>query len=258
MPAPHNPFKAALKDGKVQIGCWLTLAEIVTAEIMGHAGYDWLVIDGEHGPNDIRSIRDQLMVLEPTPANAVVRLPIDETWMVKQALDAGAQNLLIPLIETAEQAEKMVSACRYPPHGVRGNGAIPARASQFNAITDYAETANDQICLLLQVETVRGMENLDAICNTDGVDGVFIGPADLSADMGHLGNPMHADVQRVIHDGLKRIAASPAAPGILMPDLDVAELYKNSGAQFIATGLEALMLADAARAKAAASREKLG
>ncbi|MFZ2100533.1 MAG: HpcH/HpaI aldolase/citrate lyase family protein, partial [Oricola sp.] len=185
MPAPKNEFKAALARGERQIGCWVGLADAYAAEIMGTTGFDWLLIDGEHAPNDVRSIMRQLQALEASPSHAVVRLPIGETRIVKQILDVGAQTLLIPMVESGEQAAELVRAAQYPPRGVRGVGAALARASKFSAIPDYLATADSEICLLLQVENRAGMAALDDILAVEGVDGIFIGPSDLAADMGY-------------------------------------------------------------------------
>lgn len=251
MPAPVNTFKARLKAGKRLIGCWMGLADINAAEILGTAGFDWIVLDGEHAPNDIRSMRDQLIALETSDSHPVVRVPIGETWMIKQVLDIGAQTILVPIVESREQAEELVRACRYPPDGVRGVGAALARASRFSAIPDYVTTANDQICLLVQVETRAGIAALDGILAVDGVDGVFIGPADLSADMGYGGNPGAPQVQEVILGALQRIADGGKAPGILSTNDTVTEIYRDAGAQFLAVGIDVLMLAQTARAAAA-------
>lgn len=245
MPAPKNTFKQALKDGQAQIGCWVGLADAYAAELMSTCGFDWLVIDGEHAPNDLRSLRDQLQVVAPSPSHPVVRLPIGETWMVKQILDAGAQTVLVPMIDTAEQATEMVRACRYPPEGVRGVGSSLARASNFGEIKDYLHTANDEICLLVQVESVEAMENLDAILEVEGVDGVFIGPADLAASMGHLGNAAHPDVIAAIEDGITRITGAGLAAGILITDPVAAKTYLDLGATFVATGIDVTLLANA-------------
>ncbi len=215
MAAKQNPFKAALSEGKTVLGCWLGLADGYAAEIMGKAGFDWLVIDGEHSPNDLRSIRDQLIALEHSESHAVVRVPIGETWMIKQVLDAGAQTVLVPMVDSADQAQQLVRACTYPPHGDRGVGYMLGRASEFGKVADYGTTADAQVCLLVQVESLKGLAALDEILTVDGVDGVFIGPADLAADMGHMGNAMHPDVQAAIMDALSRIAASGKAAGIL-------------------------------------------
>ncbi len=251
MPAPTNRFKARLKAGDRLIGCWMSFAEPMTAEIMGTAGFDWLVIDGEHSPNDLRSIRDQLVALAASDAEPVVRVPIGETWMIKQMLDLGAQTVLVPMVETKEQAEALVRACRYPPFGTRGVGAAAARATRFGAISDYVTTADDQTCLLVQVESRAGIAALDDILSVDGVDGVFIGPADLSTDMGFQGKSTAPEVQEVIRGAIARIAAAGKAPGILGTEDTVTEGYRDMGAQFLAVGIDVLLLARAARAAAA-------
>ncbi|MDX1779911.1 MAG: HpcH/HpaI aldolase/citrate lyase family protein [Thalassovita sp.] len=248
MPAPENKFKAALKRGDMQYGCWAGFADPYATEVLATAGFDWLVIDGEHAPNDLRTIMHQLQVLDGKHSHPVVRLPVGNEWLIKQVLDAGAQTLLIPMVETAEQARDLVSATRYPPHGIRGSGAALARASRFSDIPDYVQTANDQICLLVQVETGKGIENLDAILAVEGVDGVFIGPSDLAADLGYPGQTDHDAVRGVIKDALARITASDKAPGILAVDHDVATEYRDWGAQFLAVGIDVLMMAQAARA----------
>lgn len=251
MPALPNTFKARLGAGDRMIGCWLGFADLYAAEIMGTAGFDWVVVDGEHAPNDIRSIRDQLIALEASSSHGVVRLPVGETWMIKQALDIGAQTLLIPMVESAEQAAELVRACRYPPDGVRGAGASLSRASRFSAIPDYVATANAEICLLVQVESRAGIAALDDILAVDGVDGVFIGPADLAADMGYRGDSSVPQVQEVILAALQRIAASPKAAGILSTTDASTEAYRQAGAQFHAVGIDVVLLARVLRETAA-------
>lgn len=250
MPAPMNPFKKALKRGEMQFGCWLGLGDTFSAEIMGQAGFDWVVVDGEHGPNDLRSILAQLQVLSATDSHAVVRLPVGETYMVKQMLDAGAQTLLIPMVETVEQARQLVRDVTYPPHGDRGVGYALSRAARFSTITDYGTTADAEICLLLQVENLRGLAALDEILALEGVDGVFIGPADLAADMGHMGNAAHPDVQATIMDAIARIKAAGKAPGILSTRDEMTNDAIAAGAQFVAVGADVLLLGNAARALA--------
>lgn len=236
MPAPVNPFKAALKAGKPQIGFWLALANAYTAEIAGGAGFDWLLLDGEHAPNDIPLLTAQLQALSASPSHPVVRLPIGESWMIKQVLDIGAQTILVPMVESAKQAHAMVKAILYPPHGVRGVGAALARASRFNAIPDYLQTANEQVCLLLQVESCAGLAAIEEIAAIDSVDGIFIGPADLAADMGFLGRPGVPEVQAAVEDGLKRIVSTGKAAGILTSDQALANRYLELGATFVAVG----------------------
>ncbi|MGR3760960.1 HpcH/HpaI aldolase family protein [Roseobacteraceae bacterium NS-SX3] len=251
MPAPKNPFKAALAKGERQIGCWMSFAEPSAAEIMGTCGFDWLVIDGEHAPNDIRSIRDQLMALAASPSHPVVRVPVGETWIIKQVLDAGAQTVLVPIVESADQARALVRACQYPPHGARGVGATAARAAMFGTVGEYIQTADREICLLVQVENRAGMAALDEILTVEGIDGVFIGPADLSTDMGHQGNSAHPEVRAAIEDALKRIKAAGKAPGILGVTEDATQAYLDMGAQFLAVGIDVLILAQNARRLAA-------
>jgi len=251
MAAPINIFKQRLGDGEPLIGCWLGFADGYAAELMGTAGFDWLVVDGEHAPNDIRSLRDQLVGLATSASHPVVRVPVGEAWIIKQVLDIGAQTVLVPMVESGAQAEALVRAVRYAPQGVRGMGAALARASNFSTIPDYVATANDQVCLLVQVETCAGIEALDDILAVEGVDGVFIGPADLSADMGFAGRSDAPEVRRVILDAMGRIRAAGKAPGILSTSDAVTEVYRDAGAQFLAVAIDVLLLAQAARAVAA-------
>jgi len=251
MPAPQNPFKKALSEGKVQFGCWLGLADTFNAELMGTTGFDWLVIDGEHAPNDLRSILAQLQVLEASNSHAVVRLPVGETYMMKQVLDAGAQTVLVPMVETADQARQLVRDVTYPPLGDRGVGYALGRASRFSQITDYGTTADAQICLLVQVENLKGLAALDDILAIDGIDGVFIGPADLAADMGHMGNALHDEVQATIMEALARIRAAGKAPGILSTHDPMTEAALAAGAQFVAVGADVLLLTRTAQALSA-------
>jgi len=251
MNAPKNRFKAALAEGRLQIGFWQSLGSTVTAEICAHAGFDWLLLDGEHGPNDLRSLRDQLMVVDPSPSAAVVRIAGVDVVAVKQVMDAGAQTVLVPIVDTAEEAALMAAAMRYPPAGIRGNGAGVVRASGYGRDAGYCAGANDQACLLVQAETVTALDNLDAICATEGVDGVFIGPADLATSMGHMGAPEHPQVQAAIEDAIRRIKAAGKAPGILMADEARARRYIELGALFVAVGSDVGMLARGSTALAA-------
>ncbi|NSY40500.1 HpcH/HpaI aldolase/citrate lyase family protein [Leisingera sp. ANG59] len=251
MPAPKNPFKQALTQGKRQIGCWMSFADGQLAEIMGTCGFDWLVIDGEHAPNDIRSIRDQLIALAASPSHPVVRVPVGETWMIKQVLDAGAQTVLVPIVESADQARELVRACHYPPKGLRGVGATAARATMFGTVSEYIQTADQEVCLLVQVENRAGMAALDEILQVEGIDGVFIGPADLSTDMGHQGNSAHPEVRAAIADAITRIKAAGLAPGILGTTDEATQAYADMGAQFLAVGIDVMVLAKNARDLAA-------
>ncbi len=250
MPAPKNTFKAALKAGKPQVGCWIGMADAYAAEISATAGFDWLLVDGEHAPNDLRSTLEQVRVIESSGSAPVARLPIGETWMIKQYLDAGVQSILVPMVESADQARELVRAVQYPPHGVRGVGSSLARASQFAEIPDYLDTADEQICLLLQVENNAGMAALDDILTIDGVDGVFVGPADLAADMGHIGNAEHPDVVEAIEDALTRIVAAGKAAGILALDPAMQRRCLEIGVTFLATEIDVTLFAKSMRAKA--------
>jgi len=250
MPAPRNGFKAALARREPQIGLWLGLGSPHAAELCAGAGFDWLLVDGEHAPFDVPAIAAQLQAIAASPSQAVVRAPVGETWIVKQLLDIGAQSLLIPMVDDAAQARALVRATRYPPHGVRGVGAALARASAFSRIGDYLDTAGEQICLLVQAETVRALANLEEIAAVDGVDGIFIGPSDLAADMGHLGRPGHPDVQRAVEEGLARIVAAGKPAGILTADEALARRYLALGATFVAVGTDVTLFARATGALA--------
>ncbi|HEY8605816.1 MAG TPA: 4-hydroxy-2-oxoheptanedioate aldolase [Noviherbaspirillum sp.] len=243
----RNRFKAALQSGRPQIGYWLSLASPYSAEICATAGFDWLLVDGEHAPNDVRSILAQLQALSAHPSQPVVRPVSGSTPLLKQLLDVGAQTLLVPMVDTPEQARELVRAVRYPPEGVRGVAAFIARASRWGLEPDYMAQANREVCLLVQAETRAAIDNLDGLCAVDGVDGVFIGPADLAASLGHPGDPGHPAVRAVIDDGLRRIIASGKAAGILSTDLAQAQRYVQMGCHFVAVGIDVVTLAAGAR-----------
>lgn len=237
-----NQFKKKLKTQQ-QIGLWLGLANSYSAEIAATVGFDWLMIDAEHAPNDLRSILQQLQSIAAYPATqAVVRPAHGDDCSIKQLLDLGVQTLLIPMLETAAQAQQIIDATRYPPQGTRGVGAALARASRWNQIPDYLHQAQQEICLLLQVESRLGIENLAEILALDGIDGVFIGPADLSADMDHLGHPEHPQVQQVIDQSIEQIHAAGIAAGILTADEQLAQHYVQMGVEFVAVGIDTRLL----------------
>jgi len=246
-----NPFKAALARGEQQVGLWLSLAEPYTAEVCASAGFQWLLIDGEHAPNDVRSLLAQLQAVAPYPAHAVVRVVSGDAALIKQVLDVGAQTILVPMIDTPEQAAAAVAATRYPPLGIRGVGAAVARASRWAARKGYLDEANDEVCLLVQAESATALKNLRAICAVDGVHGVFIGPADLAASMGHRGNPGHPEVQAAIDDAIRTITASGKAAGTLTGDPAAGRRYLELGARFVAVGIDVTLLAQATRKLAA-------
>ncbi|HFK7187372.1 4-hydroxy-2-oxoheptanedioate aldolase [Serratia odorifera] len=245
-----NAFKLAMQQKRPQIGLWLGLCSSYSAELLAGAGFDWLLIDGEHAPNTVQTVLGQLQAVAPYPVQPVVRPPWNDPVVIKQLLDIGAQTLLIPMIQNAKQARDAVRATRYPPQGIRGVGSALARASRWNRVENYLQAADAQMCVLVQIETREAVNNLDEILQVDGVDGVFIGPADLSADMGFAGNPQHPQVQRTIDDAIARICAAGKAPGILMAQPDLAQHYLESGALFVAVGVDTTLLARAAEALA--------
>lgn len=251
MPAPHNILKHRLAKGEVLHGCWLGMADAYVAEIAATAGFDWLLIDGEHAPNDLRSLSAQLAAVIASPSLPIIRLPDDNPAKIKQALDIGAQSLLIPMVETAGQAGRILRATRYPPEGIRGVGSSLARASKFSAIPDYLTTANSEICLILQVESRAGIEALDDILAIQGIDGVFIGPSDLAADMGYLGQPDHPKVKAAVLDALRRIRKAGLTGGVLSTDTDYIQDCKTAGANFVAVGIDVTLYASTMRTVAA-------
>jgi len=247
----RNPFKAALARGEKLIGLWLSMAHPYSAEICATAGFQWLLIDGEHAPNDLRSTLAQLQAVAPYPGHPVVRTVDGNPALIKQLLDIGVQTLLVPMVDTPEQALALAAATRYPPEGTRGVGAAAARAARWGARRDYLELANDETCLLLQAESAAALANLEAICAVDGVHGVFIGPADLAASMGHRGRPQHPEVQQAIEQAIRTIVASGKAAGTLTGDPALARRYLDLGASFVAVGLDVTLLAQGTRRLAA-------
>ncbi len=247
----HNPFKAALAARRPQVGLWLSMADPYLAEVSATARFEWLLIDGEHAPNDLRSTLATLQAVAPHPSQPVVRAVQGDTALIKQLLDIGAKNLLVPMVDTADQARAVVGATRYPPQGIRGVGSAVGRASQWSARADYLNVADDEICVLVQAETVAALQNLEAICAVEGVDGVFIGPADLAASMGHRGNPGHPEVQAAIEQAMRTIVAAGKAAGTLTSDPKLARRYLELGCTFVAVGVDVLLFASAARKLAA-------
>ncbi len=251
MPVQPNPVKAALATGRRQMGLWIALAHPTSAEIAGRAGFDFCLVDGEHAPNDIPLILDQVRAISAGGTTPAVRPPAGDPRLIKQVLDLGVQTLVVPMIDTAEEATAIVRAMRYAPAGIRGVGAAMVRASNYGEITDMVTTANDEICLFVQTESVKSVENIDAIAAVDGVDGVFIGPADLSADMGFPSQPGAAEVQAAIKHCFARIQAAGKAVGIIAFDQTQVRSYVDLGATFVAVGGDASLLARAIRDAAA-------
>lgn len=250
MPAPTNALKAALERGEVQSGLWLTQASGAIAEMAGNAGFDWCLIDGEHGPNTLTTIAAQLRALEGTPAQAVVRVPAGDDWILKQVLDLGVQTVVVPMVDTAEQAAQVAAAVRYPGAGSRGMGAALARASEYGAIVDYVSSANEQICLFVQVESAQAVANIDAIAATEGVDGIFVGPADLSADMGFVGQFDAPEVLAAIDHVYARAKAAGRLVGTFVLDEDDFVPQVERGVTFLGLGADSFSLRQALRALA--------
>ena len=250
MELPHNPFKHALKAGKAQIGLWSSLSSNYSVEVIAGAGFDWILLDCEHSPNDLENLLTQLQAAAPYPTHPVVRVPWNDMVTIKRVLDIGAQSLLVPYVSTAEEARQAVSFTRYPPAGVRGVAGT-TRATRFGRVKDYAKRAHDELCLLVQVETEAALANIEAICEVEGIDGVFIGPADLHASMGYTGEIANPKVKPLIDEAIRRIRRCGRAPGILTPNEADARHWLECGALFVAVGADVGILARGADALAA-------
>lgn len=253
MDLPRNRFKRALQDGKPQIGLWSSLSSHYTVEVIAGAGFDWILLDSEHSPNDLESLLIQLQAAAPYETHSVVRVPWNDMVTIKRVLDIGAQSLLVPYVSTRSEAEHAVSYTRYPPAGLRGVAGT-TRATRFGRIRDYAKRAHEEICLLLQVETQAALDNIEAICAVEGVDGVFIGPADLHASLGHPGEIANPKVKPLIDEAIRRIRKAGKAPGILTPNEADARHWLECGALFVAVGADVGILARGAEALAAKFR----
>ena len=251
MKLPSNVFKRALRQGKPQIGLWVGLADAYAAELLASVGFDCLVIDAEHAPNDPRSVLAQLQAMAPYPVHPIVRPVRGAVDLIKQYLDIGAQTLIIPMVDTAEQARQMVAATRYPTRGVRGVGSAMARASRWSQIDDYLRLSDDEMCVLVQAESVNALTNLEAIAAVEGVDGIFFGPSDLAASMGLLGKPDDPAVQAAIAQGIATVKRAGKAAGTLASDRRLAREYLNQGALFVAVGVDTSILVKAAKELAA-------
>jgi 4-hydroxy-2-oxoheptanedioate aldolase len=242
---PINAFKAALRNGRQQIGLWSTLSTAFGAEVVAGAGFDWLCLDTEHSPGDVLTVMAQLQAMSGYAVSPVVRPASNDPVLIKRFLDVGAQTLLIPYVQSAEEAHAAVAAVRYPPEGIRGVSAL-TRATQFGRIDGYAQGAASEIALLIQVETQAGLDAIETIAAVDGVDGIFIGPADLGASLGHNGNPGHPVVVGAVEDAIKRIVATGKPAGILTGDPVFAARCIELGTTFTAVGVDVGLLARAA------------
>ncbi|SRR5579871_353940 len=254
MNTPDNRFKQALSRREPQIGLWLALANPYAAELVAGSGFDFLTIDGEHSPNTLASILATLQALAGYPVQPVVRVPNHDPSLLKQVLELGATTLLVPMVETPEEARQLVRAVRYPPQGFRGVGASLARSSRWGRYADYLARANETTCLIVQVETREAAANAAAIAAVDGVDAILVGPSDLSASMGLLGQPAHADVRALIERTLRAVTGAGRAAGVYCTDEALARHYQSCGASFVALGADASILAASTAALAARFR----
>jgi 4-hydroxy-2-oxoheptanedioate aldolase len=249
MDLPPNLFKRRLLAGEPQIGLWCSLANAYAAEVVAGSGFDWLLLDTEHAPGGINSVLAQLQAVAPYPVSAVVRPDANDAVLIKRFLDIGAQTLLIPYVQTPREAAAAVGAMRYPPAGARGVGGV-TRATRFGRIEGYAQRASEQLCLLVQVETGEALAQLEAIAGVEGVDGVFIGPNDLAASLGRLGEPGHPQVVAAIEDAISRLRAIGKPSGLLTPDQAFARRCLKLGAAFTAVGSDLALLARGSEALA--------
>ena len=247
---PRNRFKQAITAGERQVGLWSALASPIGAEVIAGAGFDWIVIDGEHGPNDITTLLPQLQAMKGGTAEPVFRIPWNEPVIIKRALDVGARTLLVPFVQNAEEARAAVQAARYPPLGMRGVSVAP-RANDYGRVSNYHANAHLDTCILVQIETRVAVEQIEAIAAVDGIDGLFIGPSDLAADLGHLGNAKHPEARAVLTEAAKRIRATGKSAGTLAGGLDDVETLFEMGFNFVAAGSDVGLLARNAEAVAA-------
>jgi len=250
MDLPANTFKRALKANKLQIGLWSSLSSHYAVELVAGSGFDWILLDTEHSPNDLESVLQQLQAAAPYPTHPVVRVPWNDMVTIKRYLDIGAQSLLIPYVQNADEAKAAVAYTRYPPAGVRGVAGA-TRATRFGRVKDYAKRAHEEICVLVQVETQTALDSLEKIAAVDGVDGVFIGPADLHASLGYAGETNNPKVMPIIDDAIRRIRKAGKAPGILTGVEADARRWIECGGLFVAVGADTGVLARGSEALAA-------
>ena len=239
---PANTFKRAVREGRPQIGLWASLCSNVAAEVMAGAGFDWILIDSEHAPNELPTVFSQLQALVGGTAAPIVRPAWNDMVLMKRLLDIGVQNFLVPYVQTAEEARAAVAAVRYPPEGIRGV-AVTHRGNQYGRVKDYFKRANGEICVLLQIETAVALQNLEAIADVEGVDGLFIGPSDLAAALGHLGDNGHPEVRAAIEDAFVRIRKTGKAPGILATVEADARHWLSKGCVVLGVGSDVGLLA---------------
>lgn len=248
MSLPENRFKSWMTTppDRPPLGSWLMAASPITAEAMGWAGFDWLLVDMEHTPLDLATLTAMLQALSGTPTEAVVRVPWNDPVMVKRVMDAGARTLMFPFVQSAEEARRAVAATRYPPQGTRGVAAMH-RASHFGTIPDYLGRANDQAAVIIQLETPEAVAALPEIATVKGVDAVFTGPGDLSAAMGHLGGIGHADVQAALHAAVAEARRLGMPCGIVGGDAASVQGYIEAGFSYVAIASDLALMMNAAR-----------
>jgi len=248
---PRNHFKAALRAGRPQLGLWNSLCSNFSTEVIAGAGFDCIVLDMEHSPNEVFGVLSQLQAIAPYEGvSAIVRPPWNDPVIIKRVLDVGAQTLLIPYVQNVDEARRAVEATRYPPDGFRGV-AVATRANKWGRVKDYFKRVNDELCVIVQLETSVALEHLEAIAALDGIDCIFIGPSDLSASLGHLGNAQAPEVRAAIDDAFARTKRSGKAAGILMTVEADAQRYLKEGVEFVAVGSDVGLLARGAEALAA-------
>ena len=241
MEFPINTFKQGLREGRQLVGLWSSLSSAAATEILAVSGFDWILIDTEHAPNETPMVADQLRAASMGRASPVVRPAWNDQVILKRLLDVGVQTLLVPFIQTPEEAARAVASTRYPPRGVRGVASVH-RANRYGRVPGYFERADDEICVLVQVETRASVDALEAIAAVEGVDAVFIGPSDLAASLGYLGNNAHPDVRQTIEDACRRAKAIGKPIGILAPIEADARAYLDMGFSFVAVGSDVVVL----------------
>lgn len=242
MELPVNRFKQAIREGRQQIGLWCTLANPYALELVAGSGFDWLLIDTEHSPAEVADTLPQLQAAAAYPVSAVVRPAWNDPVLIKRHLDLGAQSLLIPYVQTAAEAQQAVRSVRYAPRGIRGVAGL-TRASGFGRIAGYASLCEEQLCLLVQVETLEALREIEVIADVDGVDGIFVGPGDLAASMGLAGQPGHPEVCHAVEQAIKRIVRTGKPAGVLTSDEPLARRFIGAGAVFTAVAVDAGLLA---------------
>lgn len=250
---PKNTFKSAILNGEVQLGIWTNARDPIVLEMIGDTGFEFVTIDCEHAPNDLSEVVSSLQALRPTAAQATVRVPGLDPVNIKRVLDAGAQTLFVPYVQTVEEAELAAASVAYPPQGIRGVAGI-TRATGFGTYDDYMAKARDEICLIVQIETQQGLDNLEGIAAVEGIDAIFIGPADLSASIGYPGNMTAEPVKAAIRDAIERVTAAGKPAGFLALNQELLELARAAGAKFIVPAIDMALLQQGAKANVAANQ----